>query len=184
MLKLFTVFYGFMNTSFNLGALRAMNERSKVRKAHDLVMLSMGTVAITRLIRSMLQPNEDDEDFDMEALAKQLAVEQIEYMMGMFVFLRELAFIGRIALDAKGPRGYQGPAGLRLFTDAAKFAEQLSQWEFDTQFRKSAINLLGDTLGIPSVQINRTWDGIEAISEGKIDGPLDIPRALLFGVEK
>ncbi len=184
MLKLFTVFYGFMNTSFNLGALRAMNERSKMRKAHDLVMLSMGTVAITRLIRSMLQPNEDDEDFDMEALAKQLAVEQIEYMMGMFVFLRELAFIGRIALDAKGPRGYQGPAGLRLFTDVAKFAEQLSQWEFDTPFRKAAVNLLGDTLGIPSVQINRTWDGIEAISEGKVEGPLDIPRAILFGVEK
>ena len=182
--KLFTVFYSFMNTSFNLGAMRVMNERNKMKLAHDLIMLYMVQVALTRVIRSMLQPDEDDEDFDMGKLAKQLAVDQIEYLMGMFVFVRDLAFIGRIALGEPGARGYQGPAGLRMFVDLGEFVKQGAQWEFDRPFRKAAINLLGDTLGIPSVQINRTWDGIEAIAEGDVEGPIDIPRALMFGVEK
>ena len=71
-----------------------------------------------------------------------------------------------------------------MISDTGVFLTQLKQGEFDTPFRKAAVNLLGSTAGLPSVQINRTWDGIQAIAEGEIDNPVDAIRAILFGIER
>jgi hypothetical protein len=84
-------------------------------------------------------------------------------------------------IDPSAPSmGYGGPAGVRMIGDTYTAATQISQGEFDSAFRKSAINLIGDATGLPSAQINRTIDGIEALME---DETTDI-RAPLFGVRK
>jgi hypothetical protein len=63
--------------------------------------------------------------------------------------------------------------------DAVKFMKQASQAEFDTAFRKAAINLLGDIAGLPAAQVNRTIDGFEALTEGKTENPF----ALVMGYQ-
>jgi hypothetical protein len=61
--------------------------------------------------------------------------------------------------------------------------QQASQGEFDTAFRRSAVNMLGITMGIPSAQINRTIDGIEALMEGEVEG-VAAPLAPITGVRR
>jgi hypothetical protein len=74
-------------------------------------------------------------------------------------------------------RDYAGPAGVRVISDAGAAAKQIQQGEFDDAFRKAAINLTGDMLGLPSAQINRSITGAQALAEGKTDNP----AALLLG---
>jgi hypothetical protein len=64
--------------------------------------------------------------------------------------------------------------------DAYAFAKQVHQGEFDDQFRKTAINLLGDVSGLPSAQLNRTITGAKALKEGKTHNP----AALLMGYQE
>jgi len=68
-------------------------------------------------------------------------------------------------------------------TDATQAAVQARQGEFDAAFRRSMINLLGTTVGIPSAQINSTIDGIEAVVEGEVEG-IGAVAAPLTGVQR
>ena len=114
-------------------------------------------------------------------MAKDLSIEQIEYLMGTMVVAREFSQIAKTMIDPSAPSmGYGGPAGLRMIGDTYTAATQFGQGEFDSAFRKSAINLIGDATGLPSAQVNRTIDGIEALME---DETTDI-RAPFFGVRK
>ena len=47
-------------------------------------------------------------------------------------------------------------------------------------FRKSAVNMIGAFTGLPSAQINRTIDGLEALYEGETENVL----APLTGAKK
>ena len=101
--------------------------------------------------------------------------------MGTFVILRELGSLGRIVTGAEGGgRSYTGPAGTRMISDIMNFGTQAAQGDMDTAFRKAAINLLGDFTGIPSAQINRTINGIDALVEGDTKNP----AAVLLGFDK
>jgi len=75
---------------------------------------------------------------------------------------------------------YGGPAGLRFFQELDKLGKQIGQGELDRALSRSVVNVGGVLLHLPSGQINRTVDGVLAISEGKTDNP----AAILFGVEK
>jgi hypothetical protein len=70
-----------------------------------------------------------------------------------------------------------------MLTDVLEFTKQAGQLEFDRAFFRAGINLLGDTFGIPSAQINRTIDAIDAVVKGEVEG-IDVPRAILFGTER
>jgi hypothetical protein len=180
--KLFTVFYGYMNTVYNMAAVQTMTEKKRGKLAADYVMLFVVPVVLTYALKKLLKPSkDDDDDFDLEQMAKDLSIEQIEYLMGTMVVAREFSQIARTMIDPSAPSmGYKGPAGLRMIGDTYTAATQIGQGEFDTAFRKSAINLIGDISGLPSAQVNRTIDGIEALME---DETTDI-RAPLFGVRK
>ena len=169
--KLFTVFYAYMNTALNQGFVEAKTQKSKAKLAADLMMIYVVPTALTALMKSALIPGDDDDD-----LAKKLAKEQISFVLGLFVFGRELTQLANIAT---GDRfyGYTGPSGLRPFDDAFKFVQQAVQGEFDSAFVRASVNLLGDAFGLPSAQINRTIKGAQALQDDETDNP----AALLFG---
>jgi len=180
--KLFTVFYGYMNTVYNMAAVQTMTEKKRGKLAADYVMLFVVPVVLSYALKKLLKPSKDDDDeFDFVQLSKDLSIEQIQYLMGTMVVAREFSQIAKTMIDPSAPSmGYGGPAGVRMIGDTYTAATQIGQGEFDSAFRKSAINLIGDATGLPSAQINRTIDGIEALME---DETTDI-RAPLFGVRK
>ena len=169
--KLFTVFYAYMNTALNQGFVEVKTQKSKAKLAADLMMIYVVPTALTALMKSALTPGDDDDD-----LAKKLAKEQISFLLGLFVFGREMTQLANIAT---GDRfyGYTGPSGLRPFDDAFKFVQQAIQGEFDSAFVRASVNLLGDAFGLPSAQINRTIKGAQALQDDETDNP----AALLFG---
>jgi hypothetical protein len=92
------------------------------------------------------------------------------FLMGTMIITREFAEAGKLVLGTEGGgRSYSGPGGLRLVSDSYNLIKQVGQGEFDTSFRKAAINVIGGFAGLPSAQINRTWNGIEALVEGKTE---------------
>jgi hypothetical protein len=133
---------------------------------------------LSTVLKDALTPGGDDEDWDK--LAKKLAAEQISYLMGTMVVVREFAQAGKIVAGAEGVRDYQGPAGVRMIGDSLTFGKQLMQGEFDDAFRKSAINLIGDFTGLPAAQVNRTITGSQALSEGRTQNP----AAVVFGFDR
>ncbi|SNR73835.1 hypothetical protein SAMN05192560_0785 [Methylobacillus rhizosphaerae] len=179
MARLFTVFYSFMNTAFNLGIAKTMTANTPAKRARlaaDYLLLYVIPSALGFAMKEALTPGGDD-DWDMEKIARSLAAEQISYLMGMMVIAREFSEVSKIITGAEGARNYQGPAGLRVISDSLKLAQQASQGEFDDAFRKALVNVVGSLAGLPAAQVNRSITGAIALQEGETDST----RALLFG---
>jgi hypothetical protein len=104
------------------------------------------------LIKEALTGGNDDED----NLWKTLARENLSYIIGLMVGMRE---IGSAAL---GFTGYEGPAGARFFVEAGAFAKQAWQGELDDAFWKHFGALRGILFHYPAGQIQRTMDGFTA----------------------
>lgn len=120
-------------------------------------------------------------DDDWEKIAKKLLANQIDYLMGLMVVVREFGEAAKTVSGANDMgRDYTGPAGLRLVSDTGTLAKQVHQGEFDTAFRKAAINVVGDLFGLPSAQANRTITGVNALAEGKTENP----AAVVFGFQE
>jgi hypothetical protein len=181
--KLFTTFYSFMNTALNLGVADAYTSEAslKGRAKVSARMLLLYTVpaVIGVLMKAALTPGDSGDD-DPEKLLRKLASAQIEYLMGLMVFIREFRDLANVMTGADSPRAYQGPGGTRLIGDVGKAAIQAKQGEFDTAFRKAFVNITGDLFGLPSAQINRMWTGAEALQEGKTENP----AALIMGYQE
>ena len=182
--KLFTVFYSYMNTALNVGISKTMSAelgKRKAKLAADYLLLYVLPPVLGFAIKEALTPTGDDDDDYMEKLPKRLASNQIDYLMGLMVVVREFSEAAKLMAGVEDHKqDYQGPAGVRMIADSVKFGEQLGQGEFDTPFRKSFVNLMGDAFALPSAQINRTVTGIEAISEGKTSNP----AAIAFGFKE
>lgn len=184
MMKLFTVFYSYMNVVYNQAAVSTMTAKSRAKYIADMLTLLTVPVVLNYGLRSALTPNAEDDEEGFEAIARDLIAEQLSYLMGTMVIVREAAFVSDIVAGKESPRrGYEGPAGLRLINETGRFVTQAKQGEFDRAFRKSLINMLGVMFGLPSAQINRTVDGLEAIGEEEVTGP-EAALAPLTGVER
>ena len=181
--KLFTAYYSYMNTTYNLAANRVSgarggSPRQRGAAALHLLMLMAVPVAIMTALKAGLTPGDDDDFDDPEKLAKKLAMEQVSFAMGLIPMAREFTPMIQPFLQDQ-TFGYQGPAGLRIIGDATKFSQQAAQGEFDDGFRKAAVGLSGSLFGLPAAQINRTWTGVEALADDKTDNP----AALAFGYQ-
>ena len=180
-LRLFTVFYSFMNTALNLGAAQTMGANTPAKRAKlavDYLMLYTVPAVLGYTLKAALTPGDSGDD-DLEEIAKKLAAEQLSYLMGLMVVVREFGEVAKIT-TGNPSFGYQGPAGVRAISDAQKFGQQAMQGEFDDAFRKSAVNLIGDFTGLPAAQINRTLTGTQALAEGKTENP----AAVAFGFQE
>lgn len=178
-LKLFTVFYSFMNTSLNLGVGQTMTQESKSKLAADYLLIYVVPVVLIAAMKAAFTPGDSGDWDDPKKITMKLIKEEVSYMMGLFFGVRELS--GIVDAFNGSPMGsYSGPAGTRLVADTMKLAKEIGQGNMDDGLRKSVINVTGELLRLPSAQINRTVTGVKALTEGKTQNP----AALLFGYEE
>lgn len=181
--RLFTVFYSFMNTALNIGVSQTMSADTSAKKARlavDYAMLYVVPAILGYFLKAALTPGDSGDD-DLEKISKKLAANQIDYLMGLMVVVREFGDAAKTMSGANDMgRDYTGPAGLRMVADVGRLAKQAHQGEFDDAFRKAAINVLGDLFALPSAQVNRTITGTKALIEGKTENP----AAVAFGFQE
>jgi hypothetical protein len=165
-LKLWTNFYSFFNTTYNLAV-----EQGKARKlknplqvallAGDYLLLFVVPSIMVTLMREALKGDLDDE----EELAETLVREQINYLLGTMIGLREAG------AAVQGFQGYGGPGGTRFFSELAKLVKQTEQGEVDEAALKAAAGTLGVLFHLPTGQVARSLDGVHALSTGATDNP-------------
>jgi peptidoglycan hydrolase-like protein with peptidoglycan-binding domain len=112
------------------------------------------------MLRQALKPGDDDE-----GLGEGLIRENLGYMLGTILGLRELS--GTV----QGYFGYEGPAGARAFATAARLLKQVEQGEVDAAFWRALNDLAGILFHYPSGQTRRTIEGVAALAEGSTSNP-------------
>ena len=172
--KLFTNFYSYFSTTYNLTAERfnATSFKDPLQVGRfmvDMLMLYTVPAVLGFAMKEALKGGGDDDD-----LLEKLLREQLNYMLGTMVGLRELS------ASINGFYGYEGPAGTRFFSEVAKLGKQVEQGEVDAPLLKRLNNAAGILFHYPAGQVNRAVEGYIALSEGKTANPM----ALLVGAPK
>jgi hypothetical protein len=119
------------------------------------------------LLKQAVRSGGDD---DPEELAAKLAREQLSYLLGTMIGLRELN------AAVQGVFGYEGTAGSRFFSDAAKLSKQIGQGEADEALLRSLNSAAGTLFHYPATQLDKTVRGFLAWQEGEAGA-----QAVLFG---
>lgn len=168
--KLFTVFYSFFNTALNLGVGQTMTHQNKAKLAAEYLLLFTVPAILGAALKDALTPGDSGDWDDPEKLLKRLIGEQISFLMGLMVGVREMAgAVQAVTGTSQFGTDYSGPAGTRFLADLVKLGKQVNQGEMDDALRKAIVNVSGELLRLPSAQINRTITGIEALKDGKTD---------------
>ena len=164
-MKLFTIYYGFMNTIMNLNYNTLTSTRQgKIEKAVNLTVLLAIAPILEAALSDLLKPGDSDR-WDEENAAKTMAAAMMNNLLGQFILLREFNLSGY---------DYSGPVGLRAIADAYKLRDEIQQGEWDSGLRRAAIGIGGSVFGLPAAQINRTLDGLQALDDGDTDNPLAV----------
>lgn len=166
--KLWTNFYSFFNTTYNLTAESFKKHDIKSPSgigalAVDMLLLYSLPAILGVLIKDAIKGGDDDEP-----LPEKLIREQAGYLLGTMVGVRELGSV------VQGFYGYEGPAGTRFFGEFGSLIRQIEQGEADEAFWRSANNSAGILLHYPAGQVDRTFRGINALSEGETSNPFVI----------
>lgn len=185
--QLFTVFYTFFNTTYNLCRL-TMNAKSGLAAARDLTLLLVAQPVIETFLREALAVKQDDgEDDDAywDRMQSACMSNVANFNMSMFVIVREAA--GLSNLLSEEPVNYRGPTGTKKITDVMRWgAMALKEWsredEIDPAFIRQTITVFAEVTNtpIPVVPINRYLRGKQAIDEGDTSDW----KAYLFGYSK
>lgn len=178
MWKLWTNFYSFFNVLYNQAAesRRRASRKDPVtigRMASDYFMLFILPATLAFAIRELLRPRADSDDDD---LLWRLAMENVSYVMGTMLGVREVAGL------AAGAFGYQGPAGARAFASVGRLGTQTAQIlkaetdeereeAFDEAFWKSLNEVAGVLFHYPASQVGKTVSGAAALAEGETSNP-------------
>lgn len=166
LMKLWTNFYGYFNTTYNLMADRtAQLRREGVRDLPAFAVDQLILSALPSILTTLLYQFVKGDDDDWEDLPKHMAEDFFGYMTGLMVGLREIGAV----LNPNS--SYQGPAGARVFSEINKFGKQVQQGEGDEALARSANQLAGILFHYPATQIDRTARGIAALEQGEA-GPL------------
>lgn len=182
-MKLFTNFYSYFNVTYNLNAeaFRRTSFKSPSQigaLAVDLLLINTLPVLYSVALRELLK---GDCEWDLECMAHKLGLEQVNYMFGQMILLREA---GTAVNAAAGEGyGYTGPAGLRFFADLYKVGQQAGQGEADLPLFKAANQVGGVLLHYPAGEVNTIVEAIMAMERGDIEGPAIIP-AMIAGPPK
>ena len=90
--------------------------REVLRLAGDYLLLMVVPVIGSVLINALMKGAPDDD----EEWVEQIIEEQIGFLMGFFPLTREMTSAVQAATGFGGQFGYNGPAGLRFFSDLYK----------------------------------------------------------------
>jgi hypothetical protein len=173
LLKLWTNFYSYQNTLYQLNVeavkkTEFTNLRSVGRLAVDMLLLNVIPTTLGVMLRSALR---GDDPTDDEAFTGKMVRENLSFLLGQFVFVRELsAFV-------QGFHGYEGPAGARVFSEAGKVMQQAGQGELDAAFFRALNGLSGVLFHYPAGQVERSSRETKALIDGRSVNPL----APIFG---
>ncbi len=175
--KLFTNFYSFFSTTYQLtaesvGRTSFKSPKSVALLAVDMLLLYSVPAALGTLLKAALKGEDDDK------LLRQLAADQITYLFGTMVGVRELAGAAQGALGLHAD--YQGPASVRVFSELARVGKQVSQGEVDAALLKALNSAGGILFHYPAGQINATLEGLYALATGRTSNP----GALIVGPVK
>ncbi len=175
MLKLWTNFYSYFNVTYNLMAesYRRTNFRHPAQVAEfavDMLLLTALPATLAVFLRAAVQGGGDD---DWESFAKKIAKENVTYLLGLMVGVRELS------AAAGGVFGYTGPAGTRFFSELAKLSQQVQQGDIDKPLLRAALATGGILFHLPATQVQHMVDGYLGLANDRTDNPL----ALLTGME-
>jgi hypothetical protein len=141
-----------------------------VRLVGDYLLLWTIPALLGTLLKNLLTDGDWDDE---EKLAKKLVNDQIGYLMGMMVGLRDVAGAAQaVTGTSEFNMGYGGPAGARFLGELYKAAQQANQGEADAPLFKALNNIGGILLMYPATQINRTVEGAIALQEGRTKNPL------------
>jgi hypothetical protein len=135
----------------------------------DLLVLNSVPVALQYALTTALRGGSGDD----EEWYKQLTKQQLSYALAQLVFVRELGGI----MDG---RNYEGPAGGRFFAESYKLARQVEQGEMDRGLWVTLNKVGGILFHYPSVQLQRTVEGMKSLWEGKTSNP----AVLIIGPSK
>jgi hypothetical protein len=167
MMRLWTNFYSYFNVVYNQAVesrrrTRIKNPAEVGRLASDYLMLFIVPATLGLLLRESLRPRrKDDED----EFAKRLILEQLSYIAGTMLGLREVS--GAL----QGYYGYEGPAGARAFAALSRLGQQIQQGELDEAFWRALNSVAGVIFHYPATQVERTTTGVAAIAEGRTSRP-------------
>ncbi len=179
LLKLFTNFYSFFNTTYNLtresvGRTDFKSAASVGGLAVDMLLLYTVPAVLGTLMKAALSDKDEDED----KLLRKIIADQLNYLFGTVVLAREVGAAVNMALGL--PANYSGPAGVRIFGELANLGKQIGQGEADEALFKAAAGTAGVLFHLPSGQVASTLDGIYSLATGKTENP----GALLVGSSK
>ncbi len=176
--KLFTTFYSYFSTTLQLTAEQTAKTNFKdpldiMRLGGDYLMLYTVPAFLGTILRGILMGDLEDWWENPEQLAVQAANDQVSFIFGTLVGVREATGAAQKALGVNQyVSGYGGPAGIRFLQELDKLGTQIGQGEIDRALVRSVINVGGVGLRLPSGQINKTIDGAAAIMEGYTLNPL------------
>ena len=182
--KLFTNFYSYFSATYNLNveAYRRTSFKDPAQVgafAVDMLLLNTLPVLFSVALKELLKGGCDNDD--VACLLKQVGQEQLNYLFGQMILLREAgAAAGALTGDSFG---YSGPAGLRFFSDLYKAGQQVGQGEADFAAWKAVTNTLAVPLHFPMGQVNTTLEGIIEMEKGNVEG-FGILPALVAGKER
>jgi hypothetical protein len=167
---LWTNFYSYFNTTFNLTAesyrkTEFRNPYAVGRFAADMLLLYTVPAILSMFIRDGLRGDVED---DPDKLLKKMAQQQLSYLVGPVLLARELG--GTL----QGYYGYEGPAGAQFFAQSAKLAKQVGQGEADEAAFKAMNKTMGILFHYPAGQVERTAEGVAYDMENGTPNPLPI----------
>lgn len=183
--KLFTNFYSYMATVYNLNveAYRTTSFKDPAEVAAftaEVILINFIPVVLSTALHNALKGHCDWDD--TECLIGKYKSEQVSHVFGQMVMLREAGVGVDVATGGEG-YGYSGPAGVRFFADLYKSGEQVNQGEGDLAMFKAFNNVGGALFHYPAGQINKVVDGAIAIEKGEVEGVAMLP-ALAAGAPK
>jgi hypothetical protein len=173
LLKLWTNFYSYVNVTMNLtaeSASRVKGVKDMPRFAADILLLYTLPATLSALMREALRGSCDDE----ECVLEKVVSENLSYMLGTLVGVREFSSA------AGGFFGYSGPPGARFFSEGSKLIGQAAQGDMDAAAWKALNQTMGVLFHYPAAQVQRTAEGIFAVAEGDVEGK-DAVLAPMFG---
>jgi hypothetical protein len=173
LLKLWTTFYGFFNSTYNLTV--ESTKATDFHKPGQVLQLATNYLllwTLPALLGTLLKNALTGGDWNEDKLAKKMIGDQISYLFGMMVGLRDVAGAAQsVAGVNEFNTGYGGPSGGRFFGEVYKLAQQAHQGEADMALFKALDNVIGILFKLPSGQLNRTVEGAVALNEGQTDNP-------------
>lgn len=178
--RLLTAFYSYPNTTLNLMTVSANTTKSVANRMAEFTLLTVVTVALEQSVRALLKGGDGDDDKDWKEKSLLFIANVIEFNLNTYTGAREVSALPHELLGTGEGFMYKGPGRMATPGDILNLAKQVGQGEFDKALVKAVINVAGDLGGVPSSQLNRLIDAIDA---DDLEGA-EVPQAVMFGVEK